>query len=327
LLHTAARHSRPDCMPLLVSKGVDVTALDSEGRSALQLACLYSGSDTVQLLFDSNGWLDSLATACMLNTVIAGNTDTLALLIERGISCSDVIDDGSTGYTLLHAAAVYSRLECAGMLIRNGYTAVALAKNGESAVDSAFEAEIPAVFKRNDIDIKPWELCKPTALLLLQYGCEYNASKVSNNKFHAAVVAQYLNKLREASLKQQQLLQLHAAGTYSVNDDRSHTVSANATAVQVQLVNADTHVKSSTVYTVDTTLLAKLHALAVDSSTSILLNMLVPPESWGVSNTTTSDTIMRILSYDGKHHMKVTWCARAHIAAKNFYVHWRQCWY
>jgi ankyrin repeat protein len=59
LLHTAAMHSRTDCIPLLLSEGVDVTALDSKGRSALQLACLYSDKDTVQLLFDSGGWIDS----------------------------------------------------------------------------------------------------------------------------------------------------------------------------------------------------------------------------------------------------------------------------
>jgi hypothetical protein len=63
-----------------------VTALDSKGRSALQLACLYCDGDTVTLLFASGGWIDDLATACMLNATISGNLSTLMLFIERGIS-------------------------------------------------------------------------------------------------------------------------------------------------------------------------------------------------------------------------------------------------
>jgi hypothetical protein len=54
------------------------------------------------------------------------------------------------------------------------------------------------------------------------------------------------------------------------------------------------------VYTLNSTLLARLYALIADSDTTILLKLLVPPESWGVSNTNTTDTFMRFLSHDGK---------------------------
>jgi ankyrin repeat protein len=235
----------------------------------------------------------------MLNATISGNFDTLTLLKERGVSCNNVIDNAS-GYTLLHAAAAYGRHECAGMLMRHGYTAVALATNRESAVDVALASRLPNVLKRDNITRPEWPARAATVLMLLKSGCDYDVSSIKDNDEYAAVVKQYYDELREASVKQQQLLQLHAAGTYSVNDDKSHLEFTNTTTVQVQLVNADTKENSSIVYTLDSTLLAKLHALTVDSNTSILLNMLIPPESWGVTNTNTSDTIVRTLSYDGK---------------------------
>jgi ankyrin repeat protein len=302
LLHTAARHNRSDCVQQLLSKGVDVTALDSKDRSALQLACLYCDSDTVTLLFDTGGWVDNLATACMLNATISGHLNTLMLLIERGISCSNVIDNAD-GYTLLHAAATYGRLECAGLLLRNGYDATILSNDGASAVDIAFELEVPAVFEREDIAIESWESCKATASLLLQHGCEYDANKVFNIKAYAAVIAQYLDELRERTTKQQEILQVYTANTYSIYTaaaiSEHSSQAADDTTLRIQLVHADSGVISSNIYTIDTALLSKLHAATARQSTSILLNMLVPTYGWGISNVNSSaDT--RLISYDGK---------------------------
>jgi ankyrin repeat protein len=104
MLHTAAMHNRADCIPLLVSKGVIATAVDAEGRSALQLACLYSDAATVQALVDSGGWLDSLATACLLKVVTAGKHEVLSVLIECAADSISTLKY-SRNYTLLHAAA------------------------------------------------------------------------------------------------------------------------------------------------------------------------------------------------------------------------------
>jgi ankyrin repeat protein len=177
-LHTAAMHSRIDCTPLLIADGISIAALDSEGRSALQLAFLYSDYDTVALLFDSGGWIDSLATACMLNATISGNTDTLALLIERGISCSGVICD-SNGYTLLHAAAAYGSLECAGVLLREGYDATVVTNDGVSAVDIVFAENLPVVLQREGVTRPAWCDRQATALMLLKYGVGYDASSAA----------------------------------------------------------------------------------------------------------------------------------------------------
>jgi ankyrin repeat protein len=254
LLHIAARYDRPDCIPLLLNRGVDVTALDSEGRSALQLACLYSNTKTVQLLADSGGWIDSLAAACMLNATIDGNTDTLTLLLERGISCSNVIDDDS-GYTLLHAAATYGRLECAGMLIRHGHASTTLSVDRVPAVDVAFAVELLKALARDGIAAESWAACKPTALLLLQIGCDYDVSKVLDNEVYAALITEYLDELRERTTRQQDILQVYTANTYSISSDNtyehdnsSQSVNDDST-LQIQLIHADSGVISSRVYT------------------------------------------------------------------------------
>jgi ankyrin repeat protein len=179
-------------------------------------------------MFDGGGgWIDNLATVCMLNTTISGNIDTLTLLKKRGISCSNVADDNS-GYTLLHAAAAYGRLECAGMLLRYGYTAVALANNGDSAVDVAFAVEVPTAFKGDNVVKAEWSEHAATVLMLLKHGCGYNAYKIKDNDECAAVIKQYYDELRGASVKQQQLLQLHAASTNTVNDANTTTVQCSS---------------------------------------------------------------------------------------------------
>eukprot|EP00953_Heterococcus_sp_UTEX-ZZ885_P000368 730-Heterococcus_DN1.PRE.4 len=292
-------HNRADCIPLLLSEGVDVTAVDSEGRSALQLACLYSDTDTVQLLLSSGGWIDSLATICLLNATISGNSHVLAILLELAVSCSNVIDD-DTGYTLLHAAAAYGWHECAGLLIRHGHTTEALTKQGKSAVDVAFASWLPAALKRDKITRSEWPDRAATALLLLKTGCAYNASTNMNNGHFSAVLEQYQSELRAASLTQQQLLQQHAAATSGVRCDTSDAESADTT-IRVQLVNTDTNETSETVYLLDAALLAKLHTVHTDGDNSTLLNLLVPPgPSSATTTTTTSSILSRTLSYDGK---------------------------
>jgi ankyrin repeat protein len=155
LLHTAAMHNRADCIPLLLAKGVSPTALDSEGRSALQLACLHSDTDTVQLLLNSGAWLASLAAACMLNAAIAGAVDTLAVLSERGASYT-ASADAAAGNTPLHAAAAYGSLECVTALLQHGCDATTLNNAGYSTVDMALADELPNKLLRDGIQRAGW---------------------------------------------------------------------------------------------------------------------------------------------------------------------------
>jgi ankyrin repeat protein len=281
LLHTAAMYNRSDCIPLLLADGINITAIDSQGRSALQLACLYSDCNTVTLLFDEGGWLDDLAAACMLNATISGNCDTLALLIERGISCSGVIDDSEL--TLIHAAAAFGRLECLGLLMRQGYDAHAISSEGLSAVNIACTDNDVEVLVRDSVKRPAWSERQATAKMLLQHGVSCNSSSNSNDDHAAAILAQYVDWLREQTTQQHKLLQAHVAGTYTMNDMNNDIESANHV-VKLQLLNADTGVKSAAVYTVNITVLQKLHAILVQTvSTSILSNMLLPAEQWATT--------------------------------------------
>jgi ankyrin repeat protein len=87
MLHTAARHSRSDCVPLLLAAGVDVTALNGAQCTALELACEQRDVLTVQLLLDAGGWLPEHGFNCMFNAARAG--DVLELLIAAAADTAD----------------------------------------------------------------------------------------------------------------------------------------------------------------------------------------------------------------------------------------------
>jgi Ankyrin repeats (3 copies)/Ankyrin repeats (many copies) len=317
LLHTAAMHNRADCIPLLLAKGVSPTALDTEGRSALQLACLYSDTDTVQLLLSSGAWLSSLATACMLNAAIAGAVDTLALLSERGASYT-ASATATAGNTLLHAAAAYGRLECVTALLQHGCDATALNNAGYSTVDMALADELPDELLRDDIQRAGWSGERACAMLLLQRGSSYNAAALSDSDGCSELLREYVTQLREQTAQQQQVLQANAnsAVNTTVTSNSSGTASSSAieqgdtavaaavvsSAMKVQLMNATTGEKSKRVYTLDAALLSRLRAQAAASSANnVLLSMLVPKEGWGTANGSVSDEI-KLLSHDGKCH-------------------------
>eukprot|EP00953_Heterococcus_sp_UTEX-ZZ885_P017904 10014-Heterococcus_DN1.PRE.3 len=332
-----AQQNKTDCVVLLVAEGVSATALDAKGRSALQLACLNSGTDTVQAVIDSGGWLDSLATACIIEATIAGNIDTLALLIARGVDCTAVIDD--IGYTLLHAAAAYGRQDCVNVLLRQGCDAKALTTGGVSVLDVAFGHELPAVCIRDAVKRPEWSdrtkvYCyrelkhvtaehserEATAMLLLKLGVDYDASKIVAGDACAVLIKQYLDSVR-AQVTQLQLLQLEQLAvhrhTATAASTRTHATATERTAsqghaVQVQLVHAETGEKSKQVYTVYTALLAKLQAPTsttaatnnTDTTPNVLLNMLAPTGQWSLSDdsittTTAANSNIKLLTYDG----------------------------
>jgi ankyrin repeat protein len=126
-------HQQTGCIPLILSKGVSVLALDAQGRSALQLACLCCTTATVQQLLDDGSWLDSSANSCLLYAVIGGSIDTVQLLLARRAVCTSTPID-SSGYTLIHAAAAWGRRDCTALLLRNGLLATAIV-NDQTILD------------------------------------------------------------------------------------------------------------------------------------------------------------------------------------------------
>jgi Ankyrin repeats (3 copies)/Ankyrin repeat len=301
LLHAAARHNRADCIPLLIAKGVDVLALNAQSASALQLACLYSDTDIVQLLLDSGARLDHLASACMLNATIAGSVDTMAVLCDRGVSYSTALDDAEFS-TLLHVAAAYGRLECVSLLLQHGCGAKTLSSDGVSVLDMVLTTELPAALKRTSIKRPAWYDRSATAELLLRHGVTCTASNVIGSE-QCAVLLEYIGELREQNAQQHEVLSTHAKDLCSASEEtgmQPSSTDAVCTAVKVQLVDSTTGAKSKRVYKLDTALLSKLHAVTAPGSAGGLLSMLAPLDGLlSVDGHDTADDI-KLLSYNGK---------------------------
>jgi Ankyrin repeats (3 copies) len=260
----------------------------------------------------------------MLDATINGNFDTLQLLIERGISCSGMIDD--SGLTLIHVAAAYGRLECLSLLMRQGYDAHAITNDGWSAIDTACSDDDIEALVRDGVQRSAWSERHAVAKMLLQHGVSYDNSTYHNDHQNAAMLAQCIDRRRDQTQQQQKLLSAHAASTYTMDDTNSDIRLADST-VKVQLINADTGASSPTVYSVDTTLLQQLHAVATEqtASTSILLNMIAPTAGWCTSTATatttcydkstanygtrTSNASIKLISYNGECAHMDLYCA------------------
>jgi hypothetical protein len=306
MLHSAVT-SKSDSIPVLLANGVNVLALDSKGKSALQLACLYCVPDTVQLLLNSGAWLHNLGTACMLNATIAGNANTLAMLLKYSAGCNCAITD--SGYTLLHAAAAYGRLACAGLLLQHGCDAKALSK-GVSTVEAAFAPELTPSLQGRGIERPVWTARRATAMLMLQHGAAYNVRQIAASREYAALVKQYMDGLKQQSAQQLALLQLHAANTCSATIFTTNSSSAGGSSssdsakhhnvAKVQLVNADTGEKIGRVYTLNTAVLSRLHRDEAQHDSNVLLNLIASATVDDADAATAASVDIKLLPYNGK---------------------------
>jgi Ankyrin repeats (many copies) len=315
-------HQQTDCIPLVLAKGVSILALDAQGRSALQPACLCCNTATVQLLLDSGGWLDSTANGCLLYAVIGGSKDTVQLLLARGVVCTNTPID-SSGYTLLHAAVAWGRRDCTTLLLRSGLLATA-SVNGRTTIDltvldvpllpaALLPSKLSCTIVCCDDDIQA------VMLLLLQCGAPVDAVLMCSNSKYAAAVKQYTDDVRRELHAANTTLDIHARLTYTSSEQQqqqqqqqcSTTAVADAITVKVQLVHAETHVRGQRVYTVNTDELSQLYTARGEQGLNVLLSMLVPPESFRTATATTASTQaaaddVKELHYNGKHCYKLT---------------------
>jgi ankyrin repeat protein len=335
MLHAAAQHSRDDCVKLLLAKGVSALAIDAQGRSALQLACLednyhYSQDLTVRTMLTNGGWLSELAFDCLLNACIAGNATRLELLLENASnssssSCSSAISDlvsGTTAegyYTLLHAAAAWGRLQCVGILLRYGLSASGLTATDKSsaALAAIDDDQLPAQLQREGVKRAAASDRQAVVLLLLRSGAAVETGMMQHDCYSKAVQQcvqqqrQHMAAQTPAALLLADLVYRSGSVSFSNGSSSSDaaqqqgvTDAAHATAkqhiVRVQLVHASTGEIAHEVYTIDTTLLAALHTQRGESGVNVLASMLVAPSSWGVAATTTDAAVgtVKYLQYD-----------------------------
>jgi ankyrin repeat protein len=281
LLHAAALYSRDDCVKLLLAAGVSAAALDAEGRSALQLACLHRSQSTVCALLNNGGWLPELAFDCLLNACIAGDATRLELLLEHASksrsssnsnnssssstsssnsSSSSAITDlvsGTTAegeYTLLHAAAAWGRLQCVGILLRHRVSASGLTGAGKSpaALAAAGIDEVPAQLQREGVKRPAGAERQKVVLLLLRSGAAVETDLMCYDCYSGAV------QQRIQELEQQLAAQTEAVTLLAVNAYRSDGVAITASSTNN---SSDTEQQQRRADTADVT--AKQHIARV----------------------------------------------------------------
>jgi ankyrin repeat protein len=313
LLHTAVMHQQTDCIPLVLSKGSNILALDAQGRSALQLACLCCNTATVQLLLDSGGWLDSTANDCLLYAVIGGSIDTVQLLLARGAVCTSAPID-SSGYTLLHAAAAWGRRDCTALLLRSGLLATATSVKGKTPIGLTVVAvpSLPAAVLPSDLSctvVRCDDDVQAVMLLLLQCGAPVCAAMMRSNDMYAAAVEQRTEQMTRELQAANATLDIRASLAYGSSEQQQQqqqhcgtTVGSDATTVKVQLVHAETRVRGQRVYTVNTAELAQLYTARGEQGLNVLLSMLIPPESFrsAVDSAPAVSDGVKELHYNGK---------------------------
>jgi Ankyrin repeats (many copies) len=324
LLHLAALHKKPDCFSMLLTHGV------ATDHSAIIPACMVCNSDAVAVLLDSvspsafaiTGW------AAMVAGAYGRNASVMALLLERGVSCSGVIDS-ETQMTVLHIAAACAGVECVALLLRQGLDPNVRTVEGQTLLDminyggsaSPASAQLPAGLASTR------EQQRDTALLLLQHGAVLSSRArpiTDTDGTYAEAQQLYIEWLRQGQAVRDATLSVHVQRTHSTavtasdvvtssittatHNDVTATATAAAAAVRVQLGNADTGERGSRVYTINTAELAQLHAARGEAGVSILSSLLVPPAGWADTTTTTSSVIsgntatdgVKLLSYNGK---------------------------
>jgi Ankyrin repeats (many copies) len=322
LLHLAALHNKPGCFSMLLTHGV---ALD---HSALIAACMSCSSDAVAVLLDSMSPSTRAAAgwASMVASAFGRNASVMALLLlERGVSCSGVLDS-ETQMTALHIAATCAAVECVALLLRQGLDPNVRTAKGQTPLDminyggsaSPASAQLPARTASTS------EQQRDTALLLLQHGAVLSSRArpaTDIDGTYAEAQQLYIEWPRQGQAARDATLSVHVQRTHSTaaNDDatsttatatNSHVITAAAAAaavVRVQLVNADTGKRGRRVYTIDTAELAQLHAPKGEAGVSILSSLLVPPPGWadtatassGISGTAAADAV-KLLSYNGE---------------------------
>jgi hypothetical protein len=309
----------------LLEAGIEVTALGSDGSTALQQACVRCEEHTVGLLLRRGGWVRECGFACLLNAIRSGSSERLEVLqlllaaaataagaaVTTAASAAGSSASGDTycvrgtangGYTLMHAAAAARSLSCAQLLLRHGADAAVSdavpdhdSTSGLSPLD-LLVLPCPALSMRPrkpPAELEP-AVFEQFALVLLSCGATIKHSAMSSDQY-----TQFAGALRKHSERQQQQLRaaarsaaLHACASWRHSDSNalrssssSNSSDSGSTTVQVQLVHAVTKQAGARVYTVNTKLLQQLY-----SSTAAAAAATVCVAGDSVSGTMKADT-------------------------------------
>mmetsp|Transcript_33668 Transcript_33668/g.41434 ORF Transcript_33668/g.41434 Transcript_33668/m.41434 type:complete len:470 (+) Transcript_33668:53-1462(+) len=147
-LHAAALHGHLTMAKWLVSHGARVKTKDNEGRTPADV--LYCGlvhgrvQDPEVAIFLSllNGTQDQYRAKCrdvwLMDASVKGDLNWAKLLVQQGANVS-YQDEDDYGYSPLHYAAIFRRLEVAKYLVNKGANVHARDHLGETPMDKLFD--------------------------------------------------------------------------------------------------------------------------------------------------------------------------------------------
>jgi hypothetical protein len=119
-LHSAAKDGDKDMVKSLIDNGVDISADNSFGLTALYIATENGHKDVVQLLLENGADISAanyFGLTALHIAVRRGHKDVVQLLLENG---ADVSTMSTSGSTALHVAAQNGRGSTALLLLKNG---------------------------------------------------------------------------------------------------------------------------------------------------------------------------------------------------------------
>ncbi len=139
-LHWAALRGQTEAARLLIAKGADVTAVNDDGETPLDVARRAKRSEVEQLLAEAS----STPKSRFFQAVREGDVDGVSQLLDRDPKLVKERDT-AFGATALHWAALRGHAEVVKLLLERGADPAARNKAGETARDVAVRA------KRDDV--------------------------------------------------------------------------------------------------------------------------------------------------------------------------------
>ena len=330
VMHVAAKGGKADCVAELLQANVDLAAENWHRFTALQLACLHGNLRTTQLLLNRAHPDEAELIKCAYYAAAGGQYDTLQMLVQDH---SVSIEATHHGWSLLHAAASYHRLNCVGYLLSIGASANELS-HGCTVMELAFEDQDRLSVTVSGVS-RPFgkhsafstQRRDAIVSLLLTHGAEIDESSTRQEctccgDSHDTApdhVPDYARKLRaELQQKDAALRLLHnymqeASTTRSLYADQPGHMQVHDTergsTIKLQLVHARTGHLGEKVYSLNLALLTDLHRNSGGETPSVLINMIQPPEGFSSTEAASSMTStqpatsrtvpVKLLQYDG----------------------------
>jgi ankyrin repeat protein len=157
LIHAFARRGRTSIVKLLLEKGTDVDALDSDGMTVLICAVIFGHEEMVRLLLENGADIEisSKGNTALIAAAMQNGEHIVRQLLDHG---AEIEAKNDAGYTALHIASAHAYVKVVQLLLDAGADINTRNKKGITPLMSAAQSD------------KFWMVC-----LLLNRGADVNA--------------------------------------------------------------------------------------------------------------------------------------------------------